>query len=85
MNMANVTRGAAIFFGFVCVLIGLIDLVEQHKLGEELQWRVPIIIIGLGVGLPIVFIPISHWLESSDSAGSYANSSDSGGGESSGD
>ena len=81
MNMANVTRGIAIFLGFVCVLVGLIDLAEQHKLGEELQWRVSIIIIGFGVGLPIIFIPISKSLESNELSGDSSDYGDFGGGD----
>ncbi len=85
MNMTKATQGVAIFLGLICILVGLIDLAEQYKLGEDLQWRAPIIIIGLGVGLPIIFIPISKSFESSDSSDSESDSSDFDDGDGSGD
>lgn len=81
MNIAGLIRGMAIFLGGICVLAGLIDLAEQHKLGEELQWTIPIIIIGFGVGLPMIFIPISNLFESNETGEFGSDSRDSGSGD----
>jgi hypothetical protein len=38
--------------------MGLVDLAEQIKAGEELRWTVPILLIGVGAGLPIILFSI---------------------------
>lgn len=38
----------------ILVLFGVVDLLDQWRAGEELQWRVPLIFIGTGVGFPLI-------------------------------
>lgn len=33
----------------------------QYSLGENAQWRMPIILIGFGVGLPLFIVPFCDW------------------------
>jgi hypothetical protein len=39
------------FFG------GLADIAIQYFEGQDIAWRIPIILIGKGVGLPIIIFP----------------------------
>ena len=47
-------------------MIGIIDVAQQVKLGEEIQWRVPLLFIGFGTGIPVVLFsfPDTFKLES---------------------
>ncbi|MEM6583026.1 MAG: hypothetical protein AAF699_17235 [Pseudomonadota bacterium] len=42
---------------------GIADLVLQYQTGQELQWRVPLILFGTGLGLPLVIFPLFGPLE----------------------
>jgi hypothetical protein len=51
--MQSATRGIFFILAFILFLFGIMDVAELLKLGEEIHWRFPIILIGLGAGIPI--------------------------------
>lgn len=65
--MSSATQGMFLILSAICLFFGLSDLTEQYKAGEELRWTVPIILIGAGVGIPLVIFPLSEHLENSGS------------------
>ncbi|WP_445355574.1 hypothetical protein ACJJI5_03965 [Microbulbifer sp. EKSA008] len=52
--MQSVTRGIFFILAFILFIFGVIDVAEQFKAGEEVRWRVPIIFLGFGAGIPLV-------------------------------
>ncbi|WP_413665456.1 hypothetical protein ACG1BZ_09790 [Microbulbifer sp. CNSA002] len=54
--MQSVTRGIFFILAFILFISGVIDVAEQFKTGEEVRWRVPIIFLGFGVGIPLVLL-----------------------------
>ena len=75
MNMQSATRGILYCLSFILLIFGAIDLAEQFKAGEELRWRVPLIFIGFGLGLPL-FLSFSPDMFSSENSGPFGSSSD---------
>ncbi len=73
----------------VLIIFGLHDMAEQHRLGEEIRWRFPIILFGTGSGILgfLLFFPDMFSTEGgglgsdgSDDSGAYGG----GGGDGSG-
>ena len=50
-----------IVLGFISLIGGLIDIYIQYSNGDSAQWRIPIILIGFGVGLPLFIFPFFEW------------------------
>ena len=77
--MNSATQGMFLILSAILFIMGLSDLAEQYKSGEELRWIYPIILIGFGAGIPIVIIPLAEYLgepESDHSDGDYLSSYD---------
>ena len=53
--MQSATRAIFFLMTALLLIVGLMDLAEQHRLGEELRWRVPLIFICLGGGGLFIF------------------------------
>lgn len=45
------------FISALFLIGGLADVGTQFFEGQEIQWRIPLILIGTGVGLPIIIFP----------------------------
>ncbi|WP_444916800.1 hypothetical protein [Microbulbifer sp. JMSA003] len=52
--MQSITRGIFFILAFILFIFGVIDVAEQFKAGEDVRWRVPIILLGFGAGIPLV-------------------------------
>ena len=52
--MQSATRTFIYLIAVVSLLVGVSDLASQLKVGEELEWRMPVILLGFGVGVPVV-------------------------------
>ncbi len=84
--MNTAVQGMFLILSTILFIMGLSDLVEQYKSGEELRWVYPMILLGFGAGIPTVIIPLAEYLdkpESDNSNHDYHSSNDhdsSGGG-----
>jgi len=83
--MSSATQGMFLILSAILLVLGLSDLAEQYKQGEELKWIYPLVLIGCGAGLPLVIFPISAYLEDSsfqdsesENVSSYDTNSDGG-------
>ena len=45
------------FISALSLIGGLTDVAIQFFDGQEIHWRIPLILIGAGVGLPIIIFP----------------------------
>ena len=45
------------FIAVVSFLGGLADVAIQYFEGQEIAWRIPLILIGTGAGLPLIIFP----------------------------
>lgn len=59
--MKRQVQVAGILLGVISFLGGLADIYMQYVDGGSIQWRVPLILIGTGVGLPLVIFPFFEW------------------------
>ncbi|AQA17280.1 hypothetical protein BST95_02620 [Halioglobus japonicus] len=59
--MKHQLQFAGLLIGLLCLLGGIADVYLQSTQGDIIQWRVPIILIGAGVGLPLVIFPFFEW------------------------
>ena len=41
----------------ISLIVGVLDIVTQYLNNDEVYWRIPIILIGIGVGFPLVIWP----------------------------
>lgn len=57
--MKSKVRFISILVGVCCVLVGIFDLYLQYQDGREIIWRVPIILLGFGIGLPLFITPFT--------------------------
>jgi len=53
--------------GFISLAGGLIDIGVQYYQGDSADWRIPIFLIGFGIGLPLCIIPFFDWPSQSGS------------------
>jgi len=47
------------FFAILLLVGGVADLIIQYLEGNALSWRVPLILMGSGVGLPLIIMPFT--------------------------
>jgi len=77
--MQSATRGIFFVFSFILLVIGLVDVVQQLKLDEEFQWRVPLIFFGFGAGIPtVLFLNPDLFRPESDTSMGHDSSDDHG-------
>ncbi len=87
--MQSATRGIFFVLAFILFIFGVIDIAEQMKAGEDIHWRMPIILIGFGAGIPIVLFSYPDMFstehEGDISSGNHDDYGSSGGGDGGGD
>ncbi|WP_444895957.1 hypothetical protein [Microbulbifer sp. SSSA005] len=66
--MQSVTRGIFFILVFILFIFGVIDVAEQIKAGEEVRWRVPIIFLGFGAGIPLVLFSFPEMFSTENDA-----------------
>jgi len=54
--------------GFISLAGGIIDVSVQFFQGDTADWRIPIFLIGFGIGLPLCIIPFFDWSSQSGSS-----------------
>lgn len=74
--MQSATRAIFFVFSFVLLMIGIIDVAQQVKLGEEIQWRVPLLFFGFGTGIPVVLFSFPDMFKLESIADGSHDSSD---------
>ncbi|MBY6213277.1 hypothetical protein KUV95_17170 [Microbulbifer agarilyticus] len=57
-----------LILGFISLTGGLIDVALQYAQGDSAVWRIPVLLIGFGVGLPLCIIPYFDWSQKTSSA-----------------
>ena len=45
----------------ISLIGGLADVATQYFDGQEIHWRVPITLIGFGIGIPTIILPFWDW------------------------
>ncbi len=45
----------------LCLLGGIVDLYIQYANSDGVEWRIPLILISVGGGLPLVIFPFFEW------------------------
>ena len=51
------------FISAISVIGGLLDIGIQYFSNGEVQWRIPLIFIGTGVGIPLIIFPFYEPVE----------------------
>ncbi|MEM8498035.1 MAG: hypothetical protein AAF542_08425 [Pseudomonadota bacterium] len=55
--MNRMVRNVAHLIAALCFVGGVADVLIQYFEAVEIHWRVPIILMGIGFGLPLVIFP----------------------------
>lgn len=55
--MNRIFQNFCYFISVVSLIGGFADLIIQFYEGQEVNWRVPLILIGTGVGIPVIILP----------------------------
>ena len=76
--MQSVIRGIVYIISFVLLIVGIINVMEQLKLGDEISWPLPIIFICFGVGLPIMLFAYPDMFTSETEGGNAECGEDEG-------
>jgi uncharacterized membrane protein HdeD (DUF308 family) len=66
------TRALFYFIAFVLLIIGINDVTEQLKDGDNFSWPLPIFLFGLGGVIPIILFLYPH-LFSNENSGSSSD------------
>ena len=52
--MGSAPRTILYLSGFILLAVGLVDIVQQLKAGDDLHWQMPLLFLGFGAGIPAV-------------------------------
>lgn len=74
--MESATKTLFYLLAATLFVFGMVDLLEQLNAGEDIQWRMPIILIGFGAGIPIVLFSFPDIFSNHSDSYGEADSSD---------
>lgn len=55
--MKRSVQHLSLFIAAVFLFGGVADICIQYFSGEEIRWRIPLVFLGLGVGIPLFIVP----------------------------